>query len=111
MIFSSLIFLFMFLPLVLLLYYATPKRFRNVTLFAVDLVFYSWGEPMLVLLMLVSVLINYIAAILVGINRKKKVLAKVIFIIAIVLDLGLLGFFKYAGFIGETLKDIFRKES
>ena len=103
MVFSSLIFLFIFLPAVLALYYITPKRFRNVTLFAVDLVFYSWGEPMLVLLMLVSVLINYIAAILVGINRKKKVLAKVIFIIAIVLDLGLLGFFKYAGFIGETL--------
>ena len=106
MIFSSLIFLFMFLPLVLLLYYATPKRFRNVTLFIVDLVFYSWGEPMLVLLMLVSILINYIAGILIGINRGKKGVSKFIFITAIVLNLGLLGFFKYVGFIGETLNFI-----
>ena len=88
----------MFLPLVLLLYYATPKRFRNVTLFIVDLVFYSWGEPMLVLLMLVSILINYIAGILIGINRRKKGVSKFIFITAIVLNLGLLGFFKYVGF-------------
>ena len=96
----------MCLSLVLLLYYATPKRFRNVTLFIVDLVFYSWGEPMLVLLMLVSILINYIAGILIGINRGKKGVSKFIFITAIVLNLGLLGFFKYVGFIGETLNFI-----
>ncbi len=93
----------MFLPAVLALYYITPKRFRNLTLFIVDLVFYSWGEPMLVLLMLVSIFINYIAAILIGLYREKKILAKTVFITAVALDLGLLGFFKYAGFIGETL--------
>ena len=93
----------MFLPATLALYYLTPKKFRNLTLFIVDLVFYSWGEPMLVVLMLVSVLINYVSGILIAVNRKKKVLSKVIFIISIVLNLGLLGFFKYVGFIGETL--------
>ena len=93
----------MFLPVVLALYYITPRRFRNLTLLIVDLVFYSWGEPMLVLLMLVSILINYFAAILIGINREKKALSRTIFVTAIVLNLGLLGFFKYAGFIGETL--------
>ena len=76
------------------------------TLFIVDLVFYSWGEPMLVLLMFVSILINYIAGILIGINRGKKGVSKFIFITAIVLNLGLLGFFKYVGFIGETLNFI-----
>ena len=93
----------MFLPAVLILYYITPKRFRNLTLFIVDLVFYAWGEPMLVLLMLVSVEINYVAGVLIGINREKKKLTKAIFIISIILNLGLLGFFKYIGFIGETL--------
>ncbi len=103
LVFSSFIFLFMFLPVVLALYYITPRRFRNLTLLIVDLVFYSWGEPMLVLLMLVSILINYFSAILIGINRDKKALARTIFVISIVLNLGLLGFFKYVGFIGETL--------
>ncbi len=103
MIFSSLIFLFMFLPIVLILYYVTPRRFRNLTLFIVDLVFYSWGEPMLVILMLVSIMINYFAGVLLGAKRQKKKLSKLIFIVAIVLNLGLLGFFKYVGFIGETL--------
>ena len=93
----------MFLPAVLILYYITPKRFRNLTLFIVDLVFYAWGEPMLVILMLVSVVINYVAGVLIGINREKKKLTKAIFIISIILNLGLLGFFKYIGFIGETL--------
>ena len=59
--------------------------------------------PSLVILLLLSVLINYFSVILIAVNRKKKVLSKVIFIISIVLNLGLLGFFKYVGFIGETL--------
>ena len=104
MVFSSFIFLFGFLPVVLALYYITPRRFRNVTLFVVDLVFYSWGEPKLVLLMMVSVLLNYFSAILIGIYRPKKRLARAIFILSIILNLGLLGFFKYIGFIGETLQ-------
>lgn len=93
----------MFLPLVLTLYYITPRRFRNLTLFIVDLVFYAWGEPWLVILMLFSILLNYTSGILIGINREKKGLARFIFILSVILNLGLLGFFKYAGFIGETL--------
>ena len=93
----------MFLPFVLTLYYITPRRFRNLTLFIVDLVFYAWGEPWLVILMLFSILLNYTSVILIGINREKKGLARFIFILSVILNLGLLGFFKYAGFIGETL--------
>jgi alginate O-acetyltransferase complex protein AlgI len=92
-----------FLPFVLTLYYITPRRFRNLTLFIVDLVFYAWGEPWLVILMLFSILLNYTSGILIGINREKKGLARFIFILSVILNLGLLGFFKYAGFIGETL--------
>ena len=93
----------MFLPFVLTLYYITPRRFRNLTLFIVDLVFYAWGEPWLVILMLFSILLNYTSGILIGINREKKGLARFIFILSVILNLGFLGFFKYAGFIGETL--------
>lgn len=93
----------MFLPFVLTLYYITPRRFRNLTLFIVDLVFYAWGEPWLVILMLFSISLNYTSGILIGINREKKGLARFIFILSVILNLGLLGFFKYAGFIGETL--------
>ncbi len=93
----------MFLPITLALYYITPKKFRNLTLFIVDLVFYAWGEPMLVILMLVSIAVNYTAGILIGLNREKKKLTKTVFILDIIINLGLLGFFKYAGFIGETL--------
>lgn len=93
----------MFLPFVLTLYYITPRRFRNLTLFIVDLVFYAWGEPWLVILMLFSILLNYTSGILIGIKREKKGLARFIFILSVILNLGLLGFFKYAGFIGETL--------
>ena len=93
----------MFLPFVLTLYYITPRRFRNLTLFIVDLVFYAGGEPWLVILMLFSILLNYTSGILIGINREKKGLARFIFILSVILNLGLLGFFKYAGFIGETL--------
>lgn len=103
MVFSSLIFLFMFLPMVLTLYYITPKRYRNLTLFIVDLIFYAWGEPQLVILMLVSIILNYTAGIIIAVNRERKAIAKSAFILSIVLNLGLLGFFKYAGFIGETL--------
>lgn len=103
MIFSSFIFLFFFLPITLLLYYITPRRFRNLTLFIVDLVFYSWGEPMLVLLMMISVTINYMAGILLGARRQKKAVSRAVFVTAIVLNIGLLGFFKYAGFLGNTL--------
>ena len=103
MVFSSLIFLFLFLPVVLAIYYITPKRFRNFALFIADLVFYAWGEPMLVILMLVSIVINYTAGILIGVNREKKAAAKAIIILDVIINLGLLGFFKYAGFIEETI--------
>ena len=103
MVFSSLVFLFLFLPVVLILYYLTPRKFRNLTLLIADLVFYAWGEPVFVLLMIFSIVINYIAGILLGKYHDKKNLSKWILIADVAVNLGLLGFFKYAGLIGETL--------
>ena len=66
MVFSSLVFLFAYLVITLLIYYITPRKFRNLFLFAINLVFYGWGEPVYLLLMLFSILINYAAGLLVG---------------------------------------------
>ncbi|MBR5112691.1 MAG: MBOAT family protein, partial [Clostridia bacterium] len=105
MVFSSLIFMFVFLPVVLLVYYLLPKKFRNFFLLIADLFFYGWGEPILVLLMVFSIVINYIAGIFIGKtdDKKKK---KAILIVSVIIDLGLLAFFKYAGFFTENLKII-----
>lgn len=107
MVFSSIIFLFIYLPAVLLLYYITPKKARNFLLFAVNLIFYGWGEPKLVVLMIISTLINYISGLLIGKfkdekgNNKKG--AKIVLIISVIVNIALLGYFKYAGFIGNIL--------
>ncbi len=107
MVFSSIIFLFIYLPAVLLLYYITPKKARNFLLFAVNLIFYGWGEPKLVVLMIISTLINYISGLLIGKfkdekgNNKKG--AKIVLIISVIVNIALLGYFKYAGFIGSIL--------
>ncbi|MGN1457386.1 MAG: MBOAT family O-acyltransferase [Acutalibacteraceae bacterium] len=107
MVFSSIVFLFVFLPVVLLLYYITPKKFRNLLLFVVNLVFYGWGEPRFILLMLVSIVVNYVSGLLIGKfkNSGKQNLkaAKAVLITSIIVNIGLLVFFKYAGFIGNTL--------
>ena len=59
MVFSSLLFLFRFLPAVLLFYFIVPRRFRNLVLLLVSLVFYAWGEPVYVFLMIISILISW----------------------------------------------------
>ena len=59
MVFSSVVFLFYYLPVVLAVYYLVPRKHRNLWLFAVNLVFYGWGEPVYILLMLFSIVINY----------------------------------------------------
>ena len=101
-VFSSPLFLFVFLPVVLAVYYLLPRKFRNAFLLISDLVFYGWGEPVMVLLMLVSIVINYIAGLLIARTEPKKN-KKLILILSVVIDLGILGFFKYAGFISENL--------
>ncbi len=107
MVFSSVLFLFYFLPAALILYFITPKKFRNVTLFLVSLVFYAWGEPIYVLIMLFSTVFDFANGYLIDKYRKRKYLPKIILWIAIVGNLAILGFFKYADFIIGNINSIF----
>ena len=102
MVFSSLTFLFLFLPLTLILYYAVPKKAKNLVLLVMSLVFYAWGEPVYVILMLYSILLNYAAGRLMESEPKHK---KAVLVFAVVLNLLILGFFKYYGFaVGSVNK-------
>ena len=104
MVFSSIVFMFLYLPIVLAVYYLSPWRFRNVWLFAVNLVFYGWGEPVFIVLMLFSITVNYINGMLIGrwrLTQQKK--AKTVLVLNVVINLALLGFFKYYDLIAETL--------
>lgn len=100
MVFSSLTFWFIYLPLVLVLYYVTPKKARNIVLFLVSLAFYGWGEPVYISVMLITILINYIAGYLISKSQSKK---KLWLILSVVLNLSFLVFFKYSGMIVSTL--------
>ena len=100
MLFSSIPFLFYFLPCVLLLYAISPKKFKNFTLLVCSLVFYAWGEPRLVLLMLITVLGGYILGLLTEKFNKHK---KLFLTLAIALSLGFLGYFKYVDFFIKNI--------
>ncbi len=104
MVFSSILFLFYFLPIVLALYFLAPKRHRNLILFISSLFFYAWGEPVYVLLMLFSVTANYFLGI--KIDKAKGEQKKKLLFIDVVINLGLLGFFKYTNFLIDTINII-----
>lgn len=95
MLFSSIPFLYYFLPCVLLLYAVTPKKLKNLTLLISSLVFYAWGEPRLVVLMLITVTFGYVFGILTEIVPKAK---KLWLILAVIVELGFLVYFKYVDF-------------
>lgn len=105
MVFSSLLFLFRFLPAVLLIYYIVPKPLRNFVLLFFSLVFYAWSEPVYIILMLISILVFYTGGILIsGFRQKGKIkAAKAVMIISSVVGLSLLAFFKYADFVIGTV--------
>lgn len=106
MVFSSLIFLFAFLPVTLLLYYMTPwRKVRNTVLFVLSLVFYAWGEPVYIFVMLASVLEAYICGIFIGKYQKSnKSKAGFFMILSIALNLAALLFFKYCNFFIENIR-------
>ena len=103
MVFSSLSFLTLFLPLTLMAYYVSPRRARNAVLFAVSLVFYAWGEPVYVLLMLFSALSDYAHGLLLEKWDGRPGLRRAALVSSVCINLGLLGFFKYAGLAVNTL--------
>ena len=105
MIFSSLLFISVFLFAVLALYYIIPNRtYRNAILCVSSLVFYAWGEPVCVVLMIFSILMNYAAGLVMG--RAKGAGRKAALVAAVVLNLLMLGVFKYTPLVFDTLKGI-----
>ncbi|MBM6818416.1 MULTISPECIES: MBOAT family O-acyltransferase [Clostridium] len=106
MVFSSLIFIFIFLPLVLVSYYITPRRLRNTVILLASLLFYAWGEPTYIILIIISILINYLGALLIRVHIKNKDKSKFIFITLLLIDISILFFFKYYGFAIECLGSI-----
>lgn len=107
MVFSSLTFLFAYLPIVLAVYYLVPMRWRNLVLLLVSLFFYGWGEPVYVLVMIFSILMNWIFGNFISRYRdsdRKK--AKHFLVGCIVVNLALLGFFKYWDFFASNLNHL-----
>lgn len=103
MVFSSLVFMFAYLPITLLAYYLVPRQGRNIFLFIINLIFYGWGEPKLVLLMVFNIFFNYLGGWLVDKYRADAKKKKLFLILTCVLDIGILAVFKYTGMITETL--------
>ena len=107
LVFSSLSFLFWFLPIFLGVYFIAPKKVKNFILFIFSLIFYAWGEPIYICLMLFSTVFDYINGLLIerfGLNTKGS---KVVLIIAMIGNLGLLGVFKYFDFFMGSLNNVF----
>lgn len=105
MLFSGIPFLYYFLPCVLALYFPAPRKLKNLVLLISSLVFYGWGEPRYIWLMLGSILCGYISGLLIE-RFREKAAAKGILIGAVLVSLGLLGYFKYAGFFVENFNAV-----
>ena len=106
MLFSSNVFLFAFLPTVLAVYYLVPRVLRNPVLFLVSLVFYGWGEPVYLLLMLAVILLNYGFGLWIWALRRKGKGAKAVLAAGVAANLLLLGYFKYASFLMSAISTV-----
>ncbi len=103
MVFSSIIFIFTFLPVTIAIYYLTPVKLRNGILLLASLFFYAWGEPIYLFLMLYSILFNYVIGIDIAYKKSGKGWAGGSLLLGIFVNLLLLGFFKYYGFLAVNL--------
>jgi len=106
MVFSSIIFLFFFLPLTLLIYPLVGKKLRNLFLLTASLTFYAWGEGIYILVMLASILVNYVCGRMI-VRREGDRPSRAVLVVAVVLNLCLLGFFKYGNFILDNVNSMF----
>lgn len=108
MVFSSILFIFYFLPLTLLLYYAGPSRLRNLVLLVMSLAFYSWGEPVYVSIMLFSTIFDYGNGLAIEkcLSSGRKRAARAVLLLSVAGNLGILGFFKYSNFFIETVNAV-----
>ena len=104
MVFSSIFFIFSFLPVTIVAYYLAPKRVRNGILLLASLFFYAWGEPVYLFLMLYSILFNYVMGIDIARKQRRGKRAGVSLFFGVVVNLLILGFFKYYGFLAENIE-------
>ncbi len=107
MLFSTILFLFRFLPITLLLYYISPPKMKNTTLFICSLVFYCWGEVKFFWIMLAVILVNYICGLLIGHFGNSVRLRRLFLVLSIAGSLSMLLYFKYSNFFIENLNTIF----
>ncbi|WP_284142992.1 MBOAT family O-acyltransferase [Caloranaerobacter azorensis] len=107
MVFSSLTFLFIFLPVTLTLYFISPKKFKNVVLLITSLIFYAWGEPIYIFLMIFSSIVDYFHGLLIEKFRNENKKAKLVVLSSVVINLGLLSFFKYSDFLIDNFNHLF----
>ena len=106
MLFSSIPFLYYFLPLVLAVYFLVPRGLKNAVLFASSLLFYTWGEPRFCLFMLLSILQGYVFGRLIEKNAENRKWSKIFLTASVLLSLGLLGYCKYADFFISSLNAV-----
>lgn len=99
MVFSSLVFLFVFLPVVIICYACAPRRIKNLILFVFSLIFYAWGEPVYIVLMLITTVADYGFGLLLSRPKLSLTQRKTVVILSVIINLSILSFFKYADFI------------
>ncbi|ABX43784.1 MBOAT family O-acyltransferase [Lachnoclostridium phytofermentans] len=109
MIFSSSIFLLVFLPFVLIIYYTLYSRrlIQNIFLFLASLLFYAWGEPWFVLIMLLSILVNYVIGLNIDLHRNNKMISKILIIITLLYNLSIIFIYKYLAFTVTNINVLF----
>ena len=105
MLFSSIPFLYYFLPAVLLVYFLVPKAARNAVLLISSLVFYAWGEPKYVFLMIATIVLFYLCGLAIGVSRSRK-WQRFFLVLSVVISLGLLAVFKYADFFVDSFNAV-----
>ena len=105
MLFSSIFFLFTFLPILLIVYFAVPFKYKNYVLLAASIFFYAWGEPIYVFLMIFSIAFNWAMAL--DIEKERKFGKKTTLIFTVVINLLILSFFKYYGFALDSVNALF----
>lgn len=103
MVFSSIMFIFRFLPIMFIIYYLTPNKFKNLFLLILSLVFYSWGEPKYFIIMLLSIVVDYSISIFIEKYREKKIISKLLLFCSLIFNLGMLILFKYLNFFIENI--------
>lgn len=110
MVFSSLTFLYCFLPIVMLLYYISPMKVKNLIILVSGLLFYAWGEPFYVVIMIISTLIDYTAGRLMDKYDDRPKVRLACLLVSVIMNLGLLAAFKYSDFILAQINGLFGTE-